>query len=154
MLSQTPQQQALFPDLPRNEPVVNPDGTMNDNWKLWFDSLVYALQQNLKPEGFVIPQKEQSDVDQLDDEKALSNILYNSTINQFIGNILNPDVTDVDHPDGTQFWYSFAMITDFAGNPNGNVSGFVNLLCLDTITPKLYICTTAGDAATAVWTAT
>jgi hypothetical protein len=41
-----------------------------------------------------------------------------------------------------------------AGNPNGLVAGTLYQLCWDTVNNILYICTTAGNAATAVWTKT
>ena len=38
-----------------------------------------------------------------------------------------------------------------AGNPNGSVAGVTYQLCLDTTNSILYVCTTSGNAATAVW---
>src|SRR5579872_6071555 len=38
-----------------------------------------------------------------------------------------------------------------AGNPNGSVAGVTYQLCLDTTNTILYVCTTSGNAATAVW---
>ena len=48
----------------------------------------------------------------------------------------------------------FAFRTSFAGNPNTHVAGVVGDFCIDTSTnPKnLYMCTTAGNSAAAVWT--
>ncbi len=40
-----------------------------------------------------------------------------------------------------------------AGNPNGSVAGVVYQFCWDTSGHILYVCTTSGNAATAVWTA-
>lgn len=39
-----------------------------------------------------------------------------------------------------------------AGNPNGSVAGVVYQFCWDTTNLVLYVCTTSGNAATAVWT--
>ena len=51
------------------------------------------------------------------------------------------------------------LCRQYAGNPNGNVAGQTNYLgngapdlVLNTNTGALYVCTTAGNAATAVWT--
>lgn len=44
------------------------------------------------------------------------------------------------------------MILSYAGNPNGNVAGVQYQLCWDTTDKELFICTTSGNAATAVWT--
>lgn len=42
-------------------------------------------------------------------------------------------------------------VLDFAGNPNGNVAGLLNQFCWDTVDTNLWICTVAGNAASAVW---
>jgi hypothetical protein len=45
------------------------------------------------------------------------------------------------------------LAATFAGNPNGSVQGyFEGMQCFDTVADELYICTTAGDASTSVWT--
>jgi len=43
-------------------------------------------------------------------------------------------------------------ILNNAGNPNGAVAGVVYQLCWDKTNNLMYVCTTAGSAATAVWT--
>ncbi len=44
------------------------------------------------------------------------------------------------------------IVLHFAGNPNTNVAGTVYQLCWDTTNSLLYVCTTSGNAGTAVWT--
>ena len=44
------------------------------------------------------------------------------------------------------------VILNNAGNPNGSVAGVVYQLCWDRTNSILYVCTTSGNAATAVWT--
>jgi len=44
-------------------------------------------------------------------------------------------------------------ILNNAGNPNSFVAGVIYQLCWDTVNSIMYVCTTAGNAATAVWTA-
>lgn len=44
------------------------------------------------------------------------------------------------------------MIQSFAGNPNGNVAGTQYSLCWDVTDKLLWVCTTTGNAAGAVWT--
>lgn len=40
----------------------------------------------------------------------------------------------------------------YAGDPNGNVAGYwIGQPCWDSSNSKLYLCTTTGDAANAVW---
>jgi hypothetical protein len=43
-------------------------------------------------------------------------------------------------------------VLSYAGNPNGNVAGQVYQLCWNTANNLLYVCTTTGSAAIAVWT--
>lgn len=40
----------------------------------------------------------------------------------------------------------------YAGNPNSNVAGLKKQFCLNTTNNSLYICTTGGIAASAIWT--
>lgn len=44
------------------------------------------------------------------------------------------------------------VVLNYPGNPNGNVAGIVFQFCWDTTDLVLYICTTSGNASTAVWT--
>jgi hypothetical protein len=43
-------------------------------------------------------------------------------------------------------------VLNYAGNPNGNLAGDVYQFCWDTTNHILYVCTTSGNAASAVWT--
>ena len=44
------------------------------------------------------------------------------------------------------------LATTFAGDPNTNVEGFyIGQQCYDTVSKKIFICTTIGNPATAVW---
>lgn len=89
MTTQTNKQQAIFPDLPRDDKVVDKDGYMTSPWKLYFQQLTMALQTNYKPEGLVIPPKLASEIADLGDvSESIGNIIYDSTNNQFKGIIL------------------------------------------------------------------
>lgn len=44
------------------------------------------------------------------------------------------------------------IVLNYAGDPNGNVEGAVYEFLYDTANKNLYICTSTGTAATAVWT--
>lgn len=43
------------------------------------------------------------------------------------------------------------LIANYAGNPNGNVAGTTFGFCWDSANHNLWVCTTSGNAATAVW---
>lgn len=49
--------------------------------------------------------------------------------------------------------FSLNLIQYYAGNPNGFVAGTTYQFCWDTVDKILFVCTTSGNAATAVWTA-
>lgn len=44
------------------------------------------------------------------------------------------------------------VVLNYPGNPNGNVAGVAFQFCWDTTDKILYVCTTPGNASTAVWT--
>jgi hypothetical protein len=47
--------QAIFPDLPRETPVLAENGDFAPLWSLGFSSLFQALQANFKSEGVLLP---------------------------------------------------------------------------------------------------
>lgn len=47
--------QAIFPDLPRERPVLDKDGDFSPLWSLGLSSLFQALQENFKNEGILFP---------------------------------------------------------------------------------------------------
>lgn len=87
MLTNTNKPQTIFPDLPRNSPLVDNNGNMNMYWQLFFQNLVLALQANLKNEGFVMPPLSASDIALLTGDQSVANIVYDSTNNVFKGNM-------------------------------------------------------------------
>lgn len=46
---------AIFPDLPREIPVINKEGNFNPLWSLGISSLFQTLQRNFKREGIILP---------------------------------------------------------------------------------------------------
>lgn len=87
MLTNTNKPQTIFPDLPRNAPLVDSNGNMNIYWQLFFQNLVLALQTNLKNEGFVIPSETASNIALLTGNQSIANIIYDSTNDVFKGNM-------------------------------------------------------------------
>jgi hypothetical protein len=55
MVAQTRNLQSIFPDLPREVPVIDKDGNFNSLWSLGMSSLFQALQENFKNEGIIFP---------------------------------------------------------------------------------------------------
>jgi hypothetical protein len=87
MATQTLKQQAVFPDMPRTNKVLDEDGNMLPDWILFFDNLILALQTNYKPEGIIVPSQAASNIALLTSTLSVANILYDSTNDQFKGNI-------------------------------------------------------------------
>ncbi len=87
MLSNTNKPQTVFPDLPRNEPLVDSSGNMTMYWQLFFQNLVLALQTNFKNEGFAIPPQSASNIALLTGDQSIGNIVYDSTNDVFKGNM-------------------------------------------------------------------
>lgn len=79
--------------------------------------------------------------------------MANNAINNTIGTATSTDTLAMIRSASGQ-WISMDDQTDsfgifnYAGDPNGNVTGNTGALCLDTTTPALYQC--AGDSST-VW---
>lgn len=55
MTTQQNKPQALFPDLPRDVPVLEKDGNFSQLWSLALSSLFQALQKNFSNEGLRLP---------------------------------------------------------------------------------------------------
>lgn len=55
MTNETRQPQSIFPDIPRESPVIDKNGDFTALWSLGFGSLFQALQENFKNEGIVFP---------------------------------------------------------------------------------------------------
>ncbi len=89
MTTQTSKQSAIFPDLPRGDQIVDSNGNITSDWKLYFQQLTMALQTNLKPEGFVMPPKPASEIALLGNaDVSIGNIIYDNTNQAFKGILL------------------------------------------------------------------
>ena len=85
-MAQTRKPQAIFPDLPRSNQIVDKDGYLNSDWQLFFSQLVMALQTNFKPEGIVVPPLSAANIANLGNTTAsVGNIIYDTTNNLFKG---------------------------------------------------------------------
>ena len=54
-MSQTRQPQQIFPDLPRESPVIDKQGNFTQIWSLAISQLFQTLQANYKNEGILFP---------------------------------------------------------------------------------------------------
>jgi hypothetical protein len=92
----------LCPDIPRNSEIVDGNGRLKPEWRAFFDQLVLALQTTFKPEGIVFPQQTTANIAQLTAVESKSNILYDSTTNEFKGN--------VETAPGVYTWKTFTLV--------------------------------------------
>jgi|SRR5580692_2662331 hypothetical protein len=166
MAAQTKQPQSIFPDLPRQVPVIGESGDFTSLWSLGFSALFQALQDNWKNEGIIFPPLTAAQMTEIQN-------LYASYVGGSYNNLTRalPDISGQTVYDKTtqisnQFviaqdgagnvilaeWVPFSMMLTNSGDPNGHVAGVLNWLCYDIANKKLYACTTAGNAANAAWT--
>lgn len=159
--------QSLFPDMPRENPVVDKDGNFMALWELGLSSLFQALQENYKNEGIRIPLLSAANMQTIQD---LYTTYIGGTYNALtlvLPDISGQTVYDRDTQITNQFviaqdgssvvtlaeWVPLAVMLTHAGDPNGSVAGVLNWLCLDITNHVLYCCSTAGSTSTAAWTA-
>lgn len=166
---------AIFPDMPRETPVVDKQGNFTKLWELGLSQLFQALQLNYKNEGLLLPLLTQ------DQQNTIANLYAPYVGGQYNVLLQNlPDISGQTVYDSTnkvtqQFviatdnsspplvilakWVPLATMLISAVNPNYSVSparpgvaGVLNWLCYDIADKLLFICTTAGSQQTAVWT--
>lgn len=159
--------QSIFPDVPRESPAIMRDGNFTFLWELYFGNISQALQANFKNEGIVFPPLSASNMAQI---QALYTSYVGGTYNALTANL--PDIsgqtvfdsttrttnqfiiaTDTASPRNVTLaeWVPMSYMLTYAGNPNTHLAGVLNWLCYDTTDKALYICTTAGNASSAVW---
>jgi hypothetical protein len=160
--------QSIFPDVPRESPVVDKRGEFSPLWSLGIGQLFQALQENYKNEGILLPPINSA-------QAALIQSVYAPYVAGTLA--LDPGVPDIsgqtifntDLRVPQQFiilydastppkvisasWLNINVMTFNAGNPNGVVAGVLNWFCYDITNKVLYICTTSGTTISTVWTA-
>jgi hypothetical protein len=67
MTTQTKLPQALFPDMPRENPAIDKNMGFNQTWTLAFSNLFQTLQSNFKNEGFLLPPLNSSQITTIED---------------------------------------------------------------------------------------
>lgn len=166
MATETTQLQAIFPDLPRETPVIGMDGDFSPLWSLGLSSLFQALQENYKNEGILLPRLSATNIANIE---AIYTPLIGGPLPQATPDISGQMVFDTTNRIPKQFiitydastppnilsasWLIMNVMLINMGNPNGTVAGNLYWLCYDITNKVLYICTASGSTVTAVWTA-
>ena len=159
--------QAIFPDIPREVPVINEEGNFTELWSLGFGALFQALQTNFKNEGILFPALNAANIATI---QSIYTPLIGSKLPNNTLDISGQTVFDTTNRIPKQFiitydntsppmgpkilsasWLIMNVMTMFAGDPNHHVAGVLNWFCYDTTNKNLYICTTSGSVSDAVW---
>ena len=101
--------QSIFPDLPREVPVINKDGDFSPLWSLGLSSLFQALQENFKNEGIIFPRLSAQNIANI---QAIYAPYIGSPLPQNVPDISGQTVFDTTNRVSKQF-----VITYDASNP-------------------------------------
>lgn len=74
------------PNYPQSK-IVNSDGSITDDWKLFFDQLITQSQSNLSNEGFVPPSQPTTNISQIEPGAQNGTLLYDDTTHELKTNI-------------------------------------------------------------------
>lgn len=156
---------AIFPDFPRETPVLNEEGNFMPLWDLGLGSLFQALQENFKSEGILFPSLSGTNIA---DIQAIYTPLIGAPLPQNIPDISGQTVFDTTNRVSKQFvityettifsnilaaqWNILSYLVLGSGNPNGTQAGQVGWLYYDIVGHALYMCTISGSTSSAVWT--
>lgn len=111
MSTQQPILQAIFPDLPRETPVIGKDGDFSPLWSLGLSALFQALQENFKNEGILFPRLSAANIANI---QAIYTPLIGSPLPQNIPDISGQTVFDTTNRVSKQFVITY----DGATPPN------------------------------------
>lgn len=70
----------ITPNIPhQSTPILNPDGTMHDDWHRFFSQMIKEMQNNLSEEGFTLPSQDSDSINALNIPKSIGRIIYDKT---------------------------------------------------------------------------
>lgn len=157
--------QSIFPDLPREVPVIDKDGNFSPLWSLGLSSLFQALQENYKNEGIIFPRLSATNIATI---QAIYTPFIGVPLPNNIPDISGQTVFDTTNRVSKQFvitydssvppnilsaqWIILAYLLLGSGNPNGHQAGQIGWFYYDLTGHALYICTISGSTVSAVWT--
>lgn len=100
--------QSIFPDLPRETPSVDKNGTFMPLWSLGFSSLFQALQENFKNEGIIFPRLSADNIATI---QAIYTPLIGGPLPQNIQDISGQTVFDTTNRVSKQFVITYDVAT-------------------------------------------
>jgi hypothetical protein len=111
MTVQQPILQSIFPDLPREVPVIDKNGDFTALWSLGLSALFQALQENFKNEGIIFPRLSAANIATIE---AIYTPLIGAPLPQNIPDISGQTVFDTTNRVSKQFVITY----DGATPPN------------------------------------
>lgn len=166
MANQNSQPQSIFPDVPRESPVVDKNGDFTALWSLGIGQLFQTLQENFKNEGVLLPVLNATSIATI---QAIYTPLIGHPLPTGTPDISGQTIFDTTNRVPKQFiitydaatppniigalWLQINVMTFNAGIPDATVIGNVGWFCYDTTNKVLYICTTGATPGPTVWTA-
>lgn len=70
---------ALLPVLPHG-PMVNKDGSMTDQYKMFFSQFLIELRKTINQEGMLMPIQSSSNIAILNNPQSIAKVLYNGDV--------------------------------------------------------------------------
>jgi len=110
-MAQQPILQAIFPDYPRETPILDKEGNFMPLWDLGLSSLFQALQENYKNEGIIFPRLSAANIATIE---AIYTPLIGAPLPQNIPDISGQTVFDTTNRVSKQFVITY----DGATPPN------------------------------------
>jgi hypothetical protein len=98
--------QSIFPDLPREVPVIGQDGDFAPLWSLGLSSLFQALQENFKNEGILFPRLSAANIANIE---AIYTPLIGALLPQNIPDISGQTVFDTTNRVSKQFVITYNL---------------------------------------------
>jgi hypothetical protein len=77
----------MIPSVPITKQMVMKDGNVHPSWGLFFNQLIQVLQNNITPEGNVIPAQSATNIALLNNSKSNNKLLINSDANTLLVNL-------------------------------------------------------------------
>ena len=108
MATQESKLQSIFPDLPREVPVINKDGDFSPLWSLGLSALFQALQENYKNEGILFPRLSAANIANI---QAIYTPLIGYPLPQNIPDISGQTVFDTTNRVSKQFVITYDSAT-------------------------------------------
>lgn len=78
---------SIAPSVPGGDKIAEKDGTITDDWAVFFENLIRNMQTNFKTQGYVIPPVNNDTFALLTGTASYNNIVYNSDTNELKFNV-------------------------------------------------------------------